>query len=61
MSQPLDGYDDAISHRYSRLEIIVFDKSGGRAVPSTLAAEPRPPPVTEERLPRSPVTVSRTH
>ncbi len=61
ISQLLDGYDYAISHRYSRLDIIVFDKSGGRAVPSTLAAEPPPPPITEARPPRSEVTVSRAH
>ena len=62
ISEVLDGYDYAITHHYSHLDIIVFDKSGGRPVASTLAAEAPPPPVAgEARPPRSPVTVSRAH
>jgi hypothetical protein len=61
ISNLLDGYNYAISHHSARLDIVVFDKSGGRAVPSPLSAEPSPPPATEAKPPRSPVTVSRAH
>jgi hypothetical protein len=61
ISEVLRGYDYAISHQHSHLDIIVFDKNGARPVASPLTAEPIPAAVSEARPPRAPVTVSRAH
>jgi hypothetical protein len=61
LSEVLRGYDYAISHQHSHLDIIIFDKSGGQPVAPPVAAEPPPAAVSEAKPPRSPVTVSRAH
>lgn len=64
----LDGYDYAIRHKNSNIEVIVFARSGGQAVP---AAQPAPVSLgieakqtaaaNEVKKTRGEVTVSRSH
>jgi hypothetical protein len=61
ISEVLSGYDYAISHQPSHLDIVVFDKSGGRPVAPPVTAEPTPGAVSQARPPRNVVTVSRAH
>jgi hypothetical protein len=59
ISEVLRGYDYAISHQHSHLDIIVFDKNGAQPVASPLTAELTPAALSEAKPPRAPVTVSR--
>jgi hypothetical protein len=61
ISELLRGYDYAISHQHSHLDIIVFNKSGRQPVAPPVAAEPTPAAVSEAKPPRSSVTPSRAH
>ena len=69
ISDVLDGYDYAIKHENSKIEVIVFNKSGGQAV---AVAQPASVPVAIEpnqtaaappaaKKTRGEVTVSRSH
>jgi hypothetical protein len=68
----LDGYDYAIKSENSNVEVIVFNKSGGQAVPAPPASAPLTAPVAfeaeqaaadtkEAKKTRGEVTVSRSH
>jgi len=65
----LDGYDYAIRHENSNIEVIVFNKSGGQPVaaaqpapaPVASAAEQTPAVAAEAKKTRGEVTVSRSH
>jgi hypothetical protein len=70
ISDILDGYDYAIRHDNSSIEVIVFNKSGGQpvaaakpvAAPAAIAAERTAAAVTTEiKKKRGEVTVSRSH
>lgn len=73
LSGVLDGYDYAIRHENSNIEVIIFDKSGGQPIPPPAVIQTDHTPAvtaeanqiaavkTEAPQTRGEVTVSRTH